>query len=423
MSRDYCGPLGVEDEQALRVVGAREQATVAQIDKPASERRVQIDTVAHLPAGHSPNHARRCVAEPQGSAPQNHVVVRHDAGRARPQHLRFDGIRATWACRELDDHMGRAPVANRSPPGVRSIRSGQRTRFVARTIDHDKAERHEQVSPMGGQAVQMGQVVQATRHGARVGIDLVQWRGVGQSEHRCQHLRFSRTPHPRDIATAIHPQHRVCEGRDHPPLVPHAGNLVKPREQSVLDTRDCFKTAIEHRDAVVVGDEDLVSGDRDAMQSPRAPPSVRIDASVRALGQLTHRAHRDGVVTDVEQQESTTARVGRRVSYDRRRKDLHRDTVTEIQQLNLDPCSPCCNYHDYFVLIDDWGWHMPFIQVTMLTGHPQELKHDLMRGIADATIKAMGCKPDSVRITINEVPAEDWSRGGEPISAKMQREE
>ncbi len=42
---------------------------------------------------------------------------------------------------------------------------------------------------------------------------------------------------------------------------------------------------------------------------------------------------------------------------------------------------------------------------------------------ADATIKAMGCKPDSVRITINEVPAEDWSRGGEPISAKMQREE
>lgn len=66
---------------------------------------------------------------------------------------------------------------------------------------------------------------------------------------------------------------------------------------------------------------------------------------------------------------------------------------------------------------------MPFIQVTMLTGHPQELKHDLMRGIADATIKAMGCKPDSVRITINEVPAEDWSRGGEPISARMQREE
>ena len=73
--------------------------------------------------------------------------------------------------------------------------------------------------------------------------------------------------------------------------------------------------------------------------------------------------------------------------------------------------------------LDDWGWQMPFIQVTMLTGHPQELKHELMRGLAEATVKAMGCPPTSVRITINEVPAEDWSVGGQPISVKMQLEE
>lgn len=58
---------------------------------------------------------------------------------------------------------------------------------------------------------------------------------------------------------------------------------------------------------------------------------------------------------------------------------------------------------------------MPFIQVTILEGRSEEQKRALLKGLTEATIEALGSKPESVRVVISEVDPMHWSVAGEPI--------
>lgn len=64
---------------------------------------------------------------------------------------------------------------------------------------------------------------------------------------------------------------------------------------------------------------------------------------------------------------------------------------------------------------------MPFVQVTMIEGRTVEQKHALMRELTDATVSALGVQPESVRVALYEVSADDWAAGGTPMSVLRAR--
>jgi 4-oxalocrotonate tautomerase len=59
---------------------------------------------------------------------------------------------------------------------------------------------------------------------------------------------------------------------------------------------------------------------------------------------------------------------------------------------------------------------MPFIQVTMLEGRTTEQKHALMAALTQAAVDSIGAKPESVRVALYEVNADEWSVAGVPMS-------
>ncbi|QMU74437.1 4-oxalocrotonate tautomerase family protein [Streptacidiphilus sp. PB12-B1b] len=59
---------------------------------------------------------------------------------------------------------------------------------------------------------------------------------------------------------------------------------------------------------------------------------------------------------------------------------------------------------------------MPHITVQHLAGRSTEQKRELAREITDAYVRVTGIKPESVWVTFQDVPAEDWAVGGTPIA-------
>lgn len=59
---------------------------------------------------------------------------------------------------------------------------------------------------------------------------------------------------------------------------------------------------------------------------------------------------------------------------------------------------------------------MPIIQVSLIEGRGTEAKSRLIRLLTDATVQAIGASPESVRVILQEVPAENWGVGGVPRS-------
>ena len=55
---------------------------------------------------------------------------------------------------------------------------------------------------------------------------------------------------------------------------------------------------------------------------------------------------------------------------------------------------------------------MPLIQVKQIAGRTEEQKRALARELTDAYVRVMGNKPESVWVTIDELPAENWATGG-----------
>lgn len=61
---------------------------------------------------------------------------------------------------------------------------------------------------------------------------------------------------------------------------------------------------------------------------------------------------------------------------------------------------------------------MPLIQVQHTPGKTAEQKAELARALTEAYAQTLGVKPDAVWVTIQEVPADSWSVGGETLAAR-----
>ncbi len=59
---------------------------------------------------------------------------------------------------------------------------------------------------------------------------------------------------------------------------------------------------------------------------------------------------------------------------------------------------------------------MPIVQISLIQGRTPEKKEELMRKVTDAIADALQIPKDRVRITLNEVPKENISYGGVPLS-------
>ena len=58
---------------------------------------------------------------------------------------------------------------------------------------------------------------------------------------------------------------------------------------------------------------------------------------------------------------------------------------------------------------------MPLIQITQTPGLSDRVKRETIAAVTEAYAKATGKNPDSVWVTINETPRQQWGVGGEPL--------
>lgn len=64
---------------------------------------------------------------------------------------------------------------------------------------------------------------------------------------------------------------------------------------------------------------------------------------------------------------------------------------------------------------------MPFIQINILEGRTPEKKERLICEVSDLVSEVLEAPIESVRVMINEMPAEHWGIAGESV-AKRRRE-
>jgi 4-oxalocrotonate tautomerase len=58
---------------------------------------------------------------------------------------------------------------------------------------------------------------------------------------------------------------------------------------------------------------------------------------------------------------------------------------------------------------------MPIIQLQLLEGRSKDLKRQLISEITEVVSKTLSNSPESIRVILHEVPAENWGVGGTPI--------
>jgi 4-oxalocrotonate tautomerase len=59
---------------------------------------------------------------------------------------------------------------------------------------------------------------------------------------------------------------------------------------------------------------------------------------------------------------------------------------------------------------------MPIANIQILAGRPAEAKRALIQSVTAAIVESLQVKPESVRVIVQEVPAEHWGIGG--VSAR-----
>ncbi|MES9878726.1 MAG: 2-hydroxymuconate tautomerase [Candidatus Sedimenticola sp. 1PA] len=55
---------------------------------------------------------------------------------------------------------------------------------------------------------------------------------------------------------------------------------------------------------------------------------------------------------------------------------------------------------------------MPLIQASIIQGRTPEQKNAFLERVTAAAVETLNAKPETVRVIINEVPAEHWGIGG-----------
>lgn len=61
---------------------------------------------------------------------------------------------------------------------------------------------------------------------------------------------------------------------------------------------------------------------------------------------------------------------------------------------------------------------MPWLQVHILEGTPEQEILDLMEGLTQVTATTLHVPRDIVRVVVNEHRADHWAVGGEPLSVR-----
>jgi 4-oxalocrotonate tautomerase len=59
---------------------------------------------------------------------------------------------------------------------------------------------------------------------------------------------------------------------------------------------------------------------------------------------------------------------------------------------------------------------MPIIHVEMVAGRPPEARQALAAALTEATVAALGVKPEAVRVVLHEVAPEHWFVAGRPMA-------
>jgi 4-oxalocrotonate tautomerase len=60
---------------------------------------------------------------------------------------------------------------------------------------------------------------------------------------------------------------------------------------------------------------------------------------------------------------------------------------------------------------------MPVIHVNVLRGRSAEVLRTLAAGLTQATVEALGVRPEQVRVLVHEVEPQHWFVGGEALGA------
>ena len=61
---------------------------------------------------------------------------------------------------------------------------------------------------------------------------------------------------------------------------------------------------------------------------------------------------------------------------------------------------------------------MPFAQLYIAEGRTDEQKKQLIQKVTQAFVEALGTKPDSVWITVQDVPKAQWGIGGKTLAER-----
>lgn len=61
---------------------------------------------------------------------------------------------------------------------------------------------------------------------------------------------------------------------------------------------------------------------------------------------------------------------------------------------------------------------MPIIQVHLLEGRPKSVKKDLIRNLTESTCAALGVRPESVRVILNEMSPDHFGIAGKTEADK-----
>lgn len=65
---------------------------------------------------------------------------------------------------------------------------------------------------------------------------------------------------------------------------------------------------------------------------------------------------------------------------------------------------------------------MPILNISLIAGRSDEQKEDLIKKVTDACVSALDVKPDTVRIMLNDIDAQNFGVAGESVRAKRARQ-
>lgn len=63
---------------------------------------------------------------------------------------------------------------------------------------------------------------------------------------------------------------------------------------------------------------------------------------------------------------------------------------------------------------------MPFIQMTLIEGRSPEKKEELIAALTQTVHEVIDAPIESIRVCLNEVPAEHWGIAGQSVAKRRQ---